>query len=240
MAGDSKYVFFDLGGTLLDISCCHLGIVKTWKELGIRGSVTAAELTRRWISTGQELQANKEIQGEHAIFNLSLDAMKLALADLGIPADPLTALKFTQSAWAAIRERAVPFPDASASVFQRLTERGYRLGIITDADEDLFREVLPRVPGFELFDPIVGSWEVGVTKPNPRIFQQALEASASSSGDCAFVGDSPTDVPGARALGMLTIIVDRQGNYPAAPAPDLIVRTLAELPGAINRIQRGL
>lgn len=238
MAG-SKYVFFDLGGTLLDISCCHLGVVKTWKDLGIRARVNAAELTRRWIATGQELQANKEIKGEHAIFNLSLDAMKLALADLGLPSDPSTALRFTQSAWAAIRERAVPFPDANASVFQRLTDRGFRLGIITDADEDLFKVVLPRVPRFDLFDPIVGSWEVGVTKPHPRIFQQALEASASSSANCAFVGDAPTDVPGARALGMLTVIVDRQGNYPAVPAPDLIVRSLAELPGVLDRIHSG-
>jgi putative hydrolase of the HAD superfamily len=125
---------------------------------------------------------------------------------------------------------AKPFPDALPALFRQLRDLGLSLGIITDGDPDVVDNLLPRVPCLELFDTIVCSWEVGATKPNERIFARALESSGCTGRTSAFVGDAPADVQGARSSGMLAVIVDRSNSYPRKPKPDIIVRSLVELP----------
>ena len=75
----------------------------------------------------------------------------------------------------------------------------------------------------ERLDVAVFSSEVGRRKPDPLIFEQALERLGAAPERALFVGDTlATDIAGASALGMQTCLARwfRADENPAAPAPD--------------------
>jgi FMN phosphatase YigB (HAD superfamily) len=57
-----------------------------------------------------------------------------------------------------------------------------------------------------LFDAQVFSCEVGALKPDPRTYRAALAALDVEPGETVFVDDVPTNVCGARALGLDAIL----------------------------------
>ena len=116
-------------------------------------------------------------------------------------------------------------------------KRRYRLGVITNCDDDLFALSNRRL-GVD-FDWIVTAQQAGAYKPDARGFELAFERIEVPRERILHVAQSlyHDHVP-AKALGMTTVWVDRRrgeagGATPAAEAdPDLTVpdmRTLAEL-----------
>lgn len=57
----------------------------------------------------------------------------------------------------------------------------------------------------ELFDAVVISGEVGMRKPEERIYHRALDGIGLPAGQCVFVDDIGPNVRAARALGMVAI-----------------------------------
>jgi putative hydrolase of the HAD superfamily len=70
---------------------------------------------------------------------------------------------------------------------------------------------------------IIDSGEVGVSKPDPRIFHIALDAICLTAAQCWYVGDMPgIDVVGARAAGMSVLVMDPFGVHPADSGFDTV------------------
>ena len=70
---------------------------------------------------------------------------------------------------------------------------------------------------------------VGATKPDPRIFQAALDALATSADRAVFIGDSlPRDMEGARRLGMRHIWL-HPGAASACCPSDPVIASVGEL-----------
>jgi HAD superfamily hydrolase (TIGR01450 family) len=68
-----------------------------------------------------------------------------------------------------------------------------------------------------------------VGKPEPPLFRMALERMALSPAAAAMVGDSvPSDIRGARAVGMVTVLYAPEEGTPVEEA-DLVVGSFAEL-----------
>ena len=78
------------------------------------------------------------------------------------------------------------------------------LGLISNAWSGL-REVLRRLGLLDLFDGVVISAEVGLLKPDPRIYLLALERLKVPPDAAAFVDDLPENVQAARELGLYGI-----------------------------------
>ena len=56
------------------------------------------------------------------------------------------------------------------------------------------------------FSSVTTSEEVGVKKPNPKVFLTALQKANSKAADCIMIGDSlEADILGAKNIGMQTI-----------------------------------
>ncbi len=96
-----------------------------------------------------------------------------------------------------------------------LAATGVRLGIVSNADGLIGRrlreqEILQVGPGAGVeVECVIDSGEVGVGKPDPRIFTFALEAMGIEADDAWYVGDMPgIDVVGARAAGLHPIVMD--------------------------------
>ena len=86
----------------------------------------------------------------------------------------------------------------------RVLKSKYRLGILSDAESTAREKAKPWI-NESLFDVIVFSSEVGVCKPDPKIFQCALEQLGVEASETLFIDDRERNVHGAKALGIHAI-----------------------------------
>ncbi len=91
----------------------------------------------------------------------------------------------------------------------------------------------------DLLDVIVCSDEVGARKPDPRIFEWALEKLALEPEQVMYVGDSlEKDVQGAANLGMTTVqaVWFEADDSPGTIEPDFLAFTPMDVLNAVNRL----
>jgi putative hydrolase of the HAD superfamily len=124
------------------------------------------------------------------------------------------------------RKRLRPFPEVKG-VLDRLRV-SYRLAIVSDA-QPFYAHPEIRAVGLEgCFDPIVISADYGFRKPDPRLFQAALDGLGLGPSEAVFVGnDMYRDIYGAGQLGMRTVFFSSsQGlqSYPDTSPTRVITR----------------
>jgi len=93
-------------------------------------------------------------------------------------------------------------------VLERLGADGYRMGLVSNVSllPHLMRADLESLGIASLLDSTVFSSEIGVRKPDPRIFQEALRRLDAEAASTVFVGDRLyDDVSGAQAVGMRAV-----------------------------------
>ena len=123
---------------------------------------------------------------------------------------------------ASTRKRIFLYPTVKPGV--RALREKYLLGIVSNAQEAFTPEELDVFGLREYFDPIVLSSQAGVKKPNPRIFQAALDRLGVQPHEAAFVGNElAADVMGAASLGMRTILIGSPSYGIAGVAPDATI-----------------
>jgi putative hydrolase of the HAD superfamily len=99
-----------------------------------------------------------------------------------------------------------------APAFGRLKRRGLRLGLISNWDNRLSGLIEGLGLGAQL-DTIVSSADVGLHKPDPRIFELACERLGVKPEEAAHVGDHHyADIVGAQAIGMRPVLIDRRAE----------------------------
>jgi putative hydrolase of the HAD superfamily len=130
-----------------------------------------------------------------------------------------------------MRRHNALFPDALPTL-RTLRERGLRLAIVSNWDSSLQSHCddLGLTP---LFETIVGSYAVGYEKPDPRIFQVALERMSLLPPQVVHVGDIyVSDVVGARRAGITPILLDRYDLQPDADC--LRIDSLDDIPSLLQ------
>ena len=124
-------------------------------------------------------------------------------------------------------------PEDYIATLRRLRQ-SHRLGLVSNiwSPSDLFLSLFHRLQIRELFTVIVFSSDLGALKPSTRLFETALAAFPCPRARVLMVGDRLSrDVAGAKAVGIAAVWISPDGVVPAgAPAPDLIIRDLRELP----------
>ena len=112
-----------------------------------------------------------------------------------------------------------------------LNDRGVPWGIVTNGASS--QQVKCRAAGLSSLAPfILVSEEVGYAKPDPRIFDAALQSTGLSAPEqVMFVGDNPeVDIDGAKNFGMRAAWVRRGRRYPPTlQAPDHVIDAVTEL-----------
>jgi putative hydrolase of the HAD superfamily len=126
----------------------------------------------------------------------------------------------------------VLFPE-SGEALADLQRAGYRLAVVSNTDrtdDAALAEVLVRLGIRDRIDAVVTSVSAGCRKPDPAIYQRALDLLACPAGEAVMVGDdSPVDLAGAAALGLRTVLVQRPGGRPASGNEDAVIGSLAGL-----------
>jgi putative hydrolase of the HAD superfamily len=120
-----------------------------------------------------------------------------------------------------------PYPDAER-VLSTLHERGLRVAVVSNIGWDL-RPVLAahRLDGY--VDACVLSFEHGVQKPDPWIFDKACAALGVRPQEAVMVGDAPQADGGAVQIGCGFHLVE---HLPAHERPDALTPLLDRVPGA--------
>jgi len=109
--------------------------------------------------------------------------------------------------------------------------RRYRLGIVSNFYGNLAR-VCEDAGIHSYFSVLVDSAQLGCEKPDPRIFQHALQTLGVPASAATFVGDSlPRDMAGARGVGMRHIWLAGPASPAARPCcqDDRRIESLREL-----------
>ena len=97
--------------------------------------------------------------------------------------------------------------DGAIETLRGLSARGYRLGVVSNADGRV-RGLLETAGISEFLDVVIDSAEAGFEKPDPRIFQAATGPLGVAPEECVYVGDIyEIDVLGARRAGMRAILI---------------------------------
>jgi HAD superfamily hydrolase (TIGR01549 family) len=114
----------------------------------------------------------------------------------------------------------------------------FRLGLLSNFDDsDTGYHVLSDTGVRHLFEAVIISADVGIRKPNPRIFAQMLAMLGVAPEETLFVGDTPdADVTGPAGVGMCTAwITNGKGPWPEGlAAPDYVIENLTELPALLG------
>lgn len=232
-------VCLDLDGTLVDtVSGWHEAFAECWPELlairpalaRIESSASAYDDYLRPYMHDAHVAAG---EGEWSDEFVRAGFRRLVALD-GAPADQAAnavADAYIEGANAHMRL----FPEV-ADALTRLRERA-RLGLISNGLVRDQEAKIERTAIADRFDVIVISQAVDLVKPDPAIFQYALDRLDARPDRALYAGDNPEhDIVGARAAGMLAVWVHRgDGFYGAAPDADATVSNLDELATLLTR-----
>lgn len=214
-----RAILFDAGGTLIHIDgervCGAAGIA--WEAARFREAESAAVAAVRAFVL--ERPASKDAER----LPLYLDRMLTGLGLSERAARREAALRVAAEHHRAnLWSRSGP---GASETLAALSQRGYRLAVVSNADGRV-RALLESAGVTPWLEFVVDSSELGVEKPDPRIFHAATERLGLPPSSCAYVGDIyEVDVEGARRAGLHPILI---GDCPA-PEPVQRVAELAEL-----------
>jgi len=120
----------------------------------------------------------------------------------------------------------LPIP-GSREALRGLKQRSFVLGIVTDTMYPIESKLrwLDKVGVAEFIDVIACSTVLGVHKPDPAMYLNALEQAGLTPSQSAFVGHDAQELEGARKAGIATVAV----NYDPGVRADYYARSLVDL-----------
>lgn len=100
-----------------------------------------------------------------------------------------------------------------------LRAAGVTTGLLTNNAREFEEFWKPMVPLDELFDDVVDSSEVGLRKPDARIYELALGRLGLAAAEAVFIDDAPGNVAGAERVGMRAVLIGpERSDVPGALA----------------------
>lgn len=177
MLSDIKWIFFDLGSTLIDET-----VADTHRILEM---ISGTDITEEAFREKRFEMIRKGLNGDLS----TIDYFGL-----------------TKTPWHS--EDEVPYPDV-VSTLMELKQRGYKLGVIANQNygtEDRLNNWNLR----QFFDVIAASAELSMEKPDPVIFEWALNQADCRPQDAVMIGDRmDNDIAPANRLGIHTVRLKR-------------------------------
>ncbi len=135
--------------------------------------------------------------------------------------------------WDFYKPDSVPTPE-SQTVLADLKNAGFKLGVVSNRERP-FVEELEKIGLSQFFEFSLAGGEIRMYKPEPGIFETALQRLGSHAHEAVYVGDNYfADVVGARRAGLRPVLFDPDGLYPEAEC--CMIRSFVELPAALKSL----
>ena len=238
-------ILFDFGHTLVDFQRTQEALHSAYEEIRARIEAVAymevpefldlvervAGGVDRLVAESYEQRRMEEVD-QAELFRQALSGIGFDLPDDII--EHIVALDHS-----AYSNSITVEPEILAAL-DELRRARYRMGLVSNISlrPDLMRADLERMGLAKYLDAMVFSSEVGLRKPDSRIFQEALDRLGVEPQETVFVGDRLyDDVSGAQAVGMRAVLT-RQFRQEDDPdyAPDAVISHLSELPKVLDRM----
>ena len=193
----TQAVLFDFGGvfTVSPFETIHAATA----EMGVDPEVTLKIVFGRYDRDTDHPWHRLE-RGEMTMEDYGTE-VRGELAAVGIDMDPFDVLRRVGSG-GIIRDDVVDH-------VRRVREAGHPTALVTNNIAEIRELWQALLPLDELFGAVIDSSEVGVRKPDPKIFELALDAIGGvDPSDTVFLDDYPGNITAAEQLGMTGILVE--------------------------------
>lgn len=190
-----RAVIFDLWQTLVPWEV--MAANRFYDRMAAAAGVEPERFREAWLSS----RPNRET-GPIA------DHLRGLFSELGVEPD-LDEVLAMRREWT--KHSLQPRSDALPTLAE-LRRRGHRLGLISVCSQDV-PHVWEETPFAGALDELIFSCDVGISKPDPRIYEIACERLGVNPADCLFVGDGANDeLPGAERVGMTALQLRPSGE----------------------------
>lgn len=127
------------------------------------------------------------------------------------------------------------YPEVKDALFL-LKVRGYKLAILSNGTHDMLDSAVKNSGISELIDVNLSVEEIGIFKPDPRVYQLAVDTLQVQSHEIIFQSSNAWDASGASAFGFNVAWINRfgQSKERLPGKPDFEIKSLMELPDLIN------
>ena len=199
-----RAVLFDAGNTLLFLDYARLAqAVSTALNLPL----TEAALTRQISRAAHAMEdASGSDQDRAALY------LETLFVHAGVPSSRLPEVRECLARLHRERHLWSSVAPSVAESLSRLRNQGLVLGVVSNSDGRV-EEALEAAGLRSFFDVVVESALIGVEKPDPRIFQAALQRLGVAPEEAVYVGDLySVDILGARAAGMDAVLLGNPGD----------------------------
>ncbi|MBR5741644.1 MAG: HAD family hydrolase [Firmicutes bacterium] len=249
-----RAVLFDVGGTFTTVYNSPELRTAFAKRLSDRLSLYGIELNAPYEELGVRLHENAEAYKHHVEeTRVELPNARVwsefYLRDYAIPEETIAPyaeeLSFLYDYERMISLRRPHLKET----LETLRADGYLLGVVSNVFSRSLTPHLLMEYGIDgLMDTVILSSEVGVRKPDPRIFEIAMDRIGVTKDETCYVGDTLSrDVLGSRNAGLaLSIQIENPAvahrdvafTGPDGPKPDFFIHDLAEIPPILARVNR--
>ncbi|MFR9729699.1 HAD family hydrolase [Saccharopolyspora sp. MS10] len=219
--GRIKAVCLDIDDTLLDNAASS--------RLGLRALIGNDAAWPVWRHTTEEHYA-RYVAGELDFERMCRERTRAFFAAFGERLTEEEAAAREDYRMTAMQAAWRLFDDALPCL-EWMRASGLQLAVITNAPGAYQRLKISRTGLAGSFDSMLISGELGVAKPDPRIFHAACAALDAAPHEVVHVGDRlDTDALGATDAGLHGVWLNRNGTEHAPPPGVSMITSLAELP----------
>ena len=218
-----KACVFDAYGTLFDV---HSAVGRYRKQLGD----AADQISLLWRTKQLEYTWLRSLMKQHADFwQVTRDALDFAfdmhgITDSGLKNDLMNAYLSLEC-----------YPEVQDTLFL-LKGRGYKLAILSNGTHEMLDSAIKNSGILELIDVNLSVEEIGIFKPDPRVYQLAVDTLQVHSHEIIFQSSNAWDASGASAFGFNVAWINRFGQRKERlpGKPDFEIKNLMKLPDLIN------
>ena len=220
---DVKACVFDAYGTLFDV---HSAVGHHRERLGEH----ADAVSQVWRLKQLEYTWLRSLMGVHADFwQVTGEALDYALDTYGV--DDADLRKALLHAYLELDS----YPEVR-DVLTHLKQEGLKLAILSNGSPRMLEAAVANADIGELLDGVLSVEEVGIFKPDPRVYELAVGHLNVAPAEISFQSSNAWDAVAAAHYGFRVAWVNRfdQRRERLPARPDAELRTLAELPGILG------
>jgi len=229
-----KLLIFDVGGTLTDF---HKILIKTDQEVlkklyGIKTS--KKEIEKIVNKTDIILNVNPK-----SYFRSGKFLEKYLLKHFNLSEkeyDRFDKQWFKSVKWNEIKT----FRDVVPSL-RKLQNKYFLATLANTPDQDLHNKIMNKNKLKKHFHLHINSEEIGIRKPDPRIFKIVLDHFKVKPKETVMIGDTPiADIFGAKGVGIHSILINRRKlpyKLTSEAKPDFKIKSFRELPKILRKLE---
>jgi len=215
-------LIFDVYGTLLDVDAAAREAAAEPGMSSLKESW--APLSAAWRQRQLSYSWLRSLMGEYVDFwQITTNALDVTLDEFAISNQ-------------AVRERLLQLYtrlsayDEVPVQLKAMKDVGHQLGVLSNGSPGMLKDALAGAGIAPLLDQVLSVDEIGIYKPDMRVYAQVTDVFGCAPGDIVFFSSNNWDVAGAGTFGFRTIWVNRAGRiWDDLPrSPDHVVASLEE------------